>query len=517
VITCNNCRKQVSADATVCQFCGASLVAKEGTTPRPNDQEQPAIPAWLESLKASERPGTSASGSYSFSTADLVDEDALPGWMRPDSAELAKKSDSNKYPAVRPSWMSAPNTDATAPGGTSGPPTDRLSAGSLIDSGSLPSWMRPAPSSPSAPLSAASLVEPDSLPGWLSGPQNLSPNMQNIPNQTYQPAPPPAAPFQGQSVFNAPVPPYPAQASPAYSMNQAGLGGQQSQEQQATWQQSGSFSPLAQDANRGISASSLLDAQALPEWLRTGGAQSSPVPSASQPGQALANGLTPGSLIDMDALPDWLRSADAAPQSGYGSSIMQGNSGVYGSPGTPGALPRIENMRVPNRPRAEMAPMEQSEVAANVFSSMLGVASNASSYPAPNGNYAPAQQSFQAQPYQHSPEPRFAAPSAPFTQQSEMGAPGMQGYPGQTQAPAPALWGGQQAQPSHPSPQMYPAPDASGMGSIGNIGNGGSGGQAGQMDQASGGNAGLAQSGAAAGTKPAKRGFFETIREWFHI
>lgn len=537
MITCNNCGKQVSAGATgangatVCPFCGAPLVAKEGNASRQNDQEQTAIPAWLESLKASERPGTSASGSYNFSTSDLVDEDALPGWMRPDSAELAKKSDSNKYPAVRPSWMPAPNTDAASAG--SGTPTDRLSAGSLIDSDALPSWMRPAPSSPAEPLSAASLVEPGSLPGWLTGPQSQI-------QQAYSPTPQ-AASFQGQPAFNtpngpnAPVPPLPTQASPAYPMNQAG---QVDRMQQGAWQQP---APLAPDANQaGISASSLLDMQALPEWMRTGGQPQSPsqFPSGSQPGQNSANGLTPGSLIDMDALPAWLRNADSPPQSGsYGSPIMQGNSGVYGSQGsqgTPGSLPRIENMRVPNRPRAEMAPLEQSEVAANVFSSMLGVASNPPAYPAtPTGDYASMQQNFQARPYQHSPEPRFSAPSqgAPTGQ----GQTGPQAFSGMQQSPASATWNGQQEQQGQPgqpgnqgnqqgmypnaqngyasypgaqsvgalspqpSSQMYASPDASGMG------------------QAGAGNAGLVQTGAAAGTKPARRGFFETIREWFHI
>jgi hypothetical protein len=43
--------------------------------------------------------------------------------------------------------------------------------------------------------------------------------------------------------------------------------------------------------------------------------------------------------------------------------------------------PRVENVRVPNRPRNEINPNETSEVAANVFSSMLGVASSAPSYP----------------------------------------------------------------------------------------------------------------------------------------
>jgi len=404
--------------------------------------------------------------------------------MRPDSAELAKKSDSNKYPAVRPSWMPAPNTDATDNGVT---PTGRLSASSLIDSTSLPAWMRPALSSPPEPLSAASLVEPESLPGWMTAPQG----------QTYQPvqsSQPPAAPFQGQSLpnpapaFFAPVPPFPAQASPAFPANQPDL---------ATWQEPQAF--VAGSDPHGISASSLLDMQALPEWLRAGGQT-----PASQPGQAPANGLSAGSLIDMNALPAWLRTAEQTPQSGYGSPAMQGNSGVYGPSGT---SPRIESMRVPNRPRAEMAPLEQSEVAANVFASMLGVASNSPAYPTtPAGDFSSMQQNFQGQPPQYSPEPRFAAPqyATPITQHGEMGIQS-------PQSSAQAIWGGENYQSVRPgnqqgmnqgAPHMYGtypgAPDA------------------GQVNIRQNAQAYQAQA-MTPGAKPSKRGFFETIREWFHL
>ncbi len=478
-MTCNNCGKQVAAGVTTCQFCGASLAAIEGSNSRLNAQEQPAIPAWLESLRANERPGTPASGTYSFSSADLIDEDDLPGWMRPDSAELAKKSDSNKYPAVRPSWMPAPNTDTNDSGVT---PTGRLSASSLINSASLPAWMRPALSSPPEPLSAASLVEPESLPSWMTTPQG----------QTYQPVQPsqsPAAPFQDQPMRNPasafPVP-VPAQASPAFPV---------SQPNSATWQEP-PMSASSSDPS-GISASSLLDMQALPEWLRSGGQT-----PASQPGQGPASGLSAGSLIDVNALPAWLRTAEQTPQNGYGSPAMQGNSGVYGSSGT---SPRIESMRVPNRPRAEMAPLEQSEVAANVFSSMLGVASNSPAYPTtPAGDFSSMQQNFQGQPSQYSPEPRFAAPqyAAPFTQHGEMG---MQ------QPSAPAVWGGESYQPVQPgsqqglgqnAPNMYGAyPGAPDSGQV-NIQQNAQAYQAPAMTP---------------GAKPSKRGFFETIREWFHL
>ncbi|HEX3641582.1 MAG TPA: hypothetical protein VHV10_09850, partial [Ktedonobacteraceae bacterium] len=50
-----------------------------------------------------------------------------------------------------------------------------------------------------------------------------------------------------------------------------------------------------------------------------------------------------------------------------------------------GGPPRVENVRVPSRPRSEMASSETSEMAASVFASMLGVASSAPNFPGPSG------------------------------------------------------------------------------------------------------------------------------------
>ncbi|TMD45072.1 MAG: hypothetical protein E6I93_17010 [Chloroflexi bacterium] len=98
-------------------------------------QEQPALPTWLESLRANERPRTPSSGE-SLSTADLFDEDDLPGWMRPEHAEMAENVNGGQYGAPRPSSMPAPNTDAGMP------PPRGFSASSLVDAASLPSWVQ---------------------------------------------------------------------------------------------------------------------------------------------------------------------------------------------------------------------------------------------------------------------------------------------------------------------------------------------------------------------------------------
>jgi len=69
VITCNRCGKQIPAGAAICSNCGVP-VSSSGRG-NMDAQEQPALPTWLESLRANERPRTPASGQ-SFSTSDRV-------------------------------------------------------------------------------------------------------------------------------------------------------------------------------------------------------------------------------------------------------------------------------------------------------------------------------------------------------------------------------------------------------------------------------------------------------------
>lgn len=491
MITCNSCGRQVPVGASSCQFCGAFLVAAENVGSRGGIQEQPAIPSWLESLRANERPGEPAKGPVNFSMADLVDENALPSWMRPDSAELAKKSDSNKYPVVRPAWASAPNTDEGSMANTTLPPSG-FSAGSLIDASSLPVWMRPeqvtpaAPSSPAAPLSAGSLVEPDSLPGWLTGrptiPQSMQQSMQSR-----------AMPFDNR----------PGQTS----------GAQADFASRATWQapvEQGNRQDYRQDFRQdyangddrpGIAASSLLDVNTLPQWMRNDSPMSSMSSTPDQAGQRANNRLVPGSLIDMESLPAWLRSTDQPQQHRYPQvNQMSPTSGPYSIPAV-GQVQRPDTMRVPNRPRAEMAPLEQSEVAANVFSSILGVSYNASSMPVGQpGTYAGTQQAFQPQAspqgQQYAPAPAPAPPAyaGPFTQHGEGGY----------------LQAGQQGLQASNMPGEY-----GGYGG-GNYGNGYVGTPQGAAPYQMPGSSPETMT-SNTGAKPARRGFLETIREWFHF
>jgi hypothetical protein len=244
VITCNRCGKQIPAGAANCQNCGMS-VSSLGKGPT-DAQEHPELPTWLESLRANERPRTPA-GGQSFSSADLVGDDDLPGWMRPGRAETAEDANASHYAAPRPSSMPAPDTDDGML------PPKGFSANLLVDSSSLPSWIQMnqpesgsyPPAEVQGPFSAASLIEPDSLPSWMTG----------------QPSQPPALPNQNQpgsgaAPFNPPSP--------------------------AVWQGAPSFeaAPGNGESAPRLSASSLLDMNALPNWLREGQQGYS-----SQPGQ----------------------------------------------------------------------------------------------------------------------------------------------------------------------------------------------------------------------------------------
>lgn len=166
---------------------------------------------------------------------------------------------------------------------------------------------------------------------------------------------------------------------------------------------------------------------------------------------------------------------------------------------TTGTPSRIENARVPSRPRGEIAPQEQSEIAANVFSSVLGVASSAPYFPsagpgsplnAPSQNVTTPSQGFQGGQPQPPAGTQWNAPSQPS---GFAGVPPAQGY-----YPAGYQEGQQGAYPAGYAGYMGPGVSPGGA-------------QPGMAPQspASG------QSMQAGPSKPAKRGFIETIRSWF--
>src|SRR5437667_8617577 len=142
-------------------------------------RDQTELPTWLESLRVNERSNSPVSDQSHFSMSDLIDEWALPSWMRPENAEMMEKGNSGKYPAWRPASMSAPHTDE------GNIPPEGFPARSLIDEQSLPSWVQSTTGSmPVTPdsqrnFSAASLIQPNDLPDWMKSlPQSPQPFMQ---------------------------------------------------------------------------------------------------------------------------------------------------------------------------------------------------------------------------------------------------------------------------------------------------------------------------------------------------
>lgn len=505
MITCNNCGELVQVGLANCQRCGMPLssAGQEGKDSQKDTHEQSDLPAWLESLRVNERLSSPANEQPFFSRADLIDEEGVPSWMRPENAELMEKGNSAKYPAWRPASMPAPNTDDELA------PPKGFHASSLIDEQSLPTWVHgnqqnsqaTTGASFGAPdtqrnFSAASLIQPDALPDWMKSlppssqpavpynsvwggerpPDNSQVRINSFaPNSTGIDSNPPPQRFSAHDLIDP-------QAIPHWMSGQPG-------------QQAG-FPPdsASQVGQTGLPPSSLLDMNSLPVWLHENEHAQSP---QSYSGQAQANspgqsGLTPdvsgslaaASLIDMNALPAWLRSSEAQQQPGIPA---MGDV----RPVSNGTSLRVDNMRVPSRPRGEMNAHEHSEVAANVFSSMLGVASAAPYFPSAGMQSNAPSQGFQG----GQPQPAGTQWNAPSQPAGFAGVPPAQGYnPAGYQGGYPAPGGF----PPGGQPAMVQQPQAYGPGMPPDLST------AGQRSNTN-----------APGSKPAKRGIIETIRSWF--
>ncbi|GCF09352.1 hypothetical protein [Dictyobacter arantiisoli] len=423
MIKCNRCGKMTPAGA-FCQSCGTPLagMSENGSAAKAGYQDQPELPAWLESLRAGERPAPPTNNSVSFSPADLIEEGSLPNWMRAERGDQRDNTSANPATSARPASFSDQvySGDAAAP--------TSIPAQSLVDENSLPSWMKegkqaanntPVDSEPGN-LSAASLVQPDSLPDWmktLQQPSGIRPGVVPAPVNTNTNSAP------QQVTPSAPL------ASPPVSSLSNGLAARDliDQESLPSWMQSqneqssntGSMQPAQTGqgvplvGQTGFSASSLLEVDAIPQWLREGGqnsgqypkltANAAPAQNTGWPGMGQAAPAWPAgantgqppmqtppvnaappqaggpfaasSLIDANALPSWLRDQQA------GMSAPQPGMTPGGRPAASPIPPRGENIRVPSRPRGEANPTESSELAANVFASMLGVASAVPNYP----------------------------------------------------------------------------------------------------------------------------------------
>ncbi len=488
MITCSNCGELVAAGMSSCQRCGMPLSSMVGSVAEYEKvaPPQPELPAWLESLRANERPAAPGSGQASFSAADLVEEGNLPSWMR---SERGVDTAENAFSGAQTGWRPAPSPLPDTGDNFPLPPAQGIVAHSLIDEGSLPSWMRDNQTGgevrqgdPFQPgqrsISASSLVQPDALPDWM---KSLEPQSAPAPAFPPAPAPSPSSPPSYMQLNDQGIPPYMQlndQSMPPVQPAALSAHDLIDPQKLPAWM-TGNNAPAGASSGSdqsSLNASSLLDMHSLPPWLREeslGQNTMAPAPQVQpyvhptpQPG--LSSDMAAGSLIDMNALPDWLRSS-AEQQSGSGQGMSSNqHQGPYGAP------PRVDNVRVPSRPRSEVGPHEQSEAAANVFASMLGVASAAP--------YVPEQPVRDAygRPFQPPPEQPTQAPLGM--------PPGFAGPP-----PSPGSYQGVGGYPMGNQPGGMPPYQ---MG----------------MPQES---AWMGQGQAGSPSKPAKRSFLDAIRDWF--
>src|SRR4030081_2618764 len=157
-----------------CQSCGtplAGMVENEisQSSPQIIYQAQPEVPAWLESLRAGERPAAPVNNATNFSPSDLIDEGTLPNWMRSERSDARGNAATN---SPNPAYSASSPTQPPNPGKGS---SEGFQAQSLIDEKSLPSWMQSgSASSPTQPpnpgkgssegFQAQSLIDGKSLP-----------------------------------------------------------------------------------------------------------------------------------------------------------------------------------------------------------------------------------------------------------------------------------------------------------------------------------------------------------------
>ena len=575
-----------------CQHCGMPLTNSSGMASA-GQSEQQELPAWLESLRAHERPLAGSAGDRQpFSMDELVDEDSMPHWMRQNQPR-GDGGSSDSFPA-----LSATASPEASPGQPTFP-GNGLAASSLIEEQSLPAWMRGSQEGgqPAAgqSVSAQSLVDPQALPPWIKELGQTGP--MATPPRPSQPLAhpggegyglPPQAPVTPQAVSGpAPLP----QTPPAYHelptqgfsahelvdqkelpgwMTGAPNAGQQApnrptptgkgfaagelidQHSLPKWmqEQQGQMQSGLTPTGKGFAAGELIDQRSLPNWMQEqqGGGKSGPISAKGVPvngsgqmmgmGQGMtagAEGMPASMLVDANSLPPWMREegargAQAIPQPGgppmaanslidegalpqwirNEEKLQQGTGAQNADPQNAGYA-RVEGMRVPSRPRTDTGTYEQSEAAANVFTSMLGVSASAPVMPGqePISNLGVAQG--QAIP----PAPPLSQPLSPPVlsgwQSPQQSAAPYQGVPPQTwQRPGPISQAGMAPAPnargqSGIQPPMYraeqpvytgPSANPAGVGSTVGVG----GGRAGAGAQ---------------GADTKKKGFFDAIRDFF--
>jgi hypothetical protein len=344
--------------------------------------EENSLPSWMHvqrnetqnvtganlpvSLRSSAVPAPSTGHTplpvSSFAAQSLVDEQSLPSWMQEGQAStLSSVEDS--MTEENQVWMQEGRAATSLPMRASG-----FAARDLVDQQSLPTWLTQLGQQDSTPsASRDQLMQP---PAGNERPQPIQPGQKG---------------FAARDLIDQ-------QSLPAWMVQQ--------DNQTLTTTKSEQAKQSSSQPGIGLSASSLLDMNALPAWLTQNGQAQAALPSQppnstvssnqswpSQQPSGTDGRLAASSVIDMNALPEWLRSAAGT------QSAPEAAAQAYAAPYT--KPPYVENVRVPSRPRGEITSSETSEMAASVFASMLGVASTAPSFPSPPTSVPPQQWSGQ--------------------------------------------------------------------------------------------------------------------------
>lgn len=302
------------------------------------------LPSWLQEKQVA-MPSTP---QENIAASSLVQQDALPDWIKAVPPQSPPPSGTQ---SVTPYGQQANQVNM----GTPVRPPQGIAGNDLIDQQAVPQWMggqnAGMPANGQKGFAASSLIDTDVLPPWMreqgaNGREQRNGNANNLPPlQSAQPVYP-AQPSYGQPSgyqlpfgqvqAQSPQLPQPMQPAQQVSMNDQ-MQAPPPQQPPRPHEQPGA------SANQSLSASSFIDVNSLPDWLRSSG----------------------------DARPGATPSSSPMPQGGMASS-RQGNVGIP---------PRPYPGRVPSRPRNEPGTYEESAIAANAFASMLGVASATPFFP----------------------------------------------------------------------------------------------------------------------------------------
>ena len=331
MIKCNRCGNVNIAGAVHCQSCGSALssIDASGSHSNVTSQDKSVLPAWLETLRVGERPPRPASNAPQFSPTDLIEEGSLPSWMHAQRNETQNVTGANMPVSMRSSTLPAPITDNTPFPATS------ITAQSLIDEKSLPSWMQDGQAPASLPakdgtvignrawiqegqvytpfpsesqISTEDLVEKESVPDWMKSLQQQSggsglrqpkqPTGTEGIEKKVEPLSLSSSPTSGFAardlVDQQSLPPWLTQLgkqAPTTSASHDQLGQSSTQNEQSR--------PISPGQKK-FAARDLIDQKSLPSWMVQ--PNSEPARQSSQPG----GGLPASSLLDMNALPSWL-------------------------------------------------------------------------------------------------------------------------------------------------------------------------------------------------------------------